>query len=161
MARKPKPIILPVVIGDEGMVFSLDKRANGRLRAQFVAAVKSWPHGAAELELRPFESSRSSRANRFYWGVILKLMAAESGHTAEDLHEVEKMRHLSKVVEIVNPQTGEVEEMRIAGSTARLTISEFSDYMERVMLDGAEMFGIVFPEPTKAEEWRDGKVAAA
>lgn len=152
---KPKPIVMPVVISDEGMVFALDPGANKRLRAQFVAAVKSWPHGPAELELRPFASSRSARANRYYWGVVLKMMAAESGHTADELHEVEKMRHLSSVVEVVNPETGEVEEMRIPGSTAKLTISEFSDYLERVMADGAQMCGIVFPEPSAGEEWRD------
>lgn len=110
--------------------------------------------------MRPFESSRSSRANRYYWGVVLKLIAAESGHTADELHEIEKMRHLSKTVEWTNPTTGEVEEMRIPGSTARLTISQFSDYLEAVMFDGSTMFGIVFPSPSATEEWR-GEDAAA
>ena len=153
--RKPKPIVLPVVIGDAGMVFSLDKKANDRLRAQFVAAVKSWPHGPAELELRPFEETRRGRANRYYHGVVLKMIAEETGHTADDLHEVFKLRHNSKLV--VDPQTGE--EIRIAQSTAKLTVSEFSDYLERVMTDGAETCGIVFPEPRASEEWRDGKAA--
>jgi len=154
--KKPKPIVLPVVISDDGMVFSLDPQANTRLRAQFVAACRKWPNGPAELELRPFEETRRGRANRYYRGVVLRLIAEESGHSADDLHEYFKLRHNSKTV--ADPATGE--ELKLAVSTAKLTIQAFSDYLNAVMLDGAEMLGIVFPEPRESEDWREkGKAA--
>ena len=90
------------------------------------------------------------------WGVVLKLMAYEMGETAEDVHELMKQRHNSKTV--ADPQTGE--DVKIAQSTAKLTISEFSEYLERVMLDGQTYLGLTFPEPRREDDWRETKVAA-
>jgi hypothetical protein len=74
----------------------------------------------------------------------------------DDLHELMKLRHNSKLV--VDPLTGE--ETKIGQSTAKLTIPEFSVYLERVMLDGAEWLGITFPQPRRDEEWRTAEKAA-
>ena len=151
MAKKPKPIVLPVVISDDGMVFSLDPQANARLRAQFVAAVKSWPHGPAELELRPFEETRRARANAYLWAVPYKLIAAESCYSVDEVHELMKVRHNS--TRIVDPSTGE--EIRVGQSTAKLTVQAFGDFIERVLVDTAEWWGIVCPEPTGSQDWRE------
>lgn len=158
MARKPKPIVMPVVISDRGMVFSEDEGANGRLRAQFAAAAKSFPRGPAELELRPFEETRRARANAYLWAVPYKLIAAESGYSADEVHELMKIRHNS--TRIVDPSTGE--EIRVGQSTAKLSVQDFSDFIERVLVDAAEWWGIVCPEPNSSQDFRgkDEKVPA-
>jgi hypothetical protein len=118
------------------------------------AALRSWG-GRVTVTIAPEEERRRNRANRYYHGVVLKMMAEESGHSADDLHELMKLRHNSKIV--VDPLTGE--ETKIGQSTAKLTIPEFSIYLERVMLDGAEWLGIAFPEPRRDEEWRERTAA--
>jgi len=120
------------------------------VRAQMAAAVKRWPNLPVEITIAPFEQTRRARANRYYWGVVLKMMAVEMQQSADDIHEIEKMRHNSKLV--FDPASGE--EVKVAQSTAKLKVQEFSDYLERVMLDGSEYLGIVFPEPTPSEDWR-------
>ena len=139
---KPKPIVVQARI-DRGKLILPN-------RALLAAAVKRWPDMAVDVEIRPFEETRRGRANRYYRGVVLKLIAEETGHAADDLHEYFKLRHNSKLV--ADPATGE--EIKVPQSTAKLSIQAFSDYLNLVMLDGAELCGIVFPEPRKDEDWR-------
>ncbi len=155
--KKPKPLVLSCVKGD-GKLFIGDgsDRDDQRQRRILAAAIKHLPDGPYELEIRPFEETRRSRANRYYFGVVLKMMAEEMGQSATDVHEIEKLRHNSKVV--TDPSNGE--EVKIAQSTSKLTIQEFSDYLTAVMVDGAEFIGIVFPEPRASEEYREGRRAA-
>lgn len=143
MPKRPKPLTVAAYVKAGALVVP-NKNV-------MLAAIKGWPDCPVDLEIRLFEETRRGRANRFYWGVVLKLIAVESGYTADDLHEVFKLRHNSKVV--ADPVTGE--ETRIAKSTATLSIDEFSVYLERVMLDGAEVYGMTFPEPRASEEYRD------
>jgi hypothetical protein len=155
--KKPRPLIISCAKGD-GKLFIGDgsDRDDQRQRRILAAAIKHLPDGPYELEIRPFEETRRSRANRYYFGVVLKMMAEESGATVDDLHEQMKLRHNAKVV--ADLATGE--EVRIAQSTAKLTVSEFSDYLTLVMVDGAEYLGITFPEPRASEEYREGRKAA-
>lgn len=142
MPKRPKPLTVQARI--EAGALKVPSKA------VLLAALKHWPDGPVDLELRPFEETRRGRANRYYWGVVLKLLASESGYTADDLHEIFKLRHNSKLV--ADPVTGE--EIRIGQSTATLPIQSFSDYLERVILDGAEVYGMTFPEPRESEEYR-------
>jgi hypothetical protein len=155
--KKPKPIVLSCAKGD-GKLFIGDgsEKDDARQRRLLAAAIKHLPDGPYEMEIRPFEETRRSRANRYYWGVVLKLMASEMEQSAEDVHEIEKLRHNSKV--ITDPATGE--EVRIAQSTSKLKVAEFSEYIERVMLDGAEYLGLTFPEPRASEDYRETERAA-
>jgi hypothetical protein len=155
--KKPRPLILSCAKGD-GKLFIGDgsDRDDQRQRRILAAAIKHLPDGPYELEIRPFEETRRSRANRYLWGCVYKFMAEEMGQSAADVHEIEKLRHNSKLV--IDPANGE--EIRIAQSTSKLTVQEFSQYIDRVMLDGAEFLGITFPEPRASEEYRDGTVAA-
>ncbi len=72
------------------------------------------------------------------------------GQTPEDVHEIEKLRHNGKWLK--NVMGGEV---FAATTTTKLTIAEFSAYIEAVMLDGAEYLGLTFPEPRESEEYRE------
>ena len=115
------------------------------------AALPKWEGVRITITIAPEVERRRERANKYYWAVVLKLMAEESGHTADDLHELMKLRHHSKV--IAHPVTGE--EVRIGQSTTTLSIADFSVYLEKVMLDGAEWLGLTFPPPRHDDDWRD------
>lgn len=160
MKAKPRVIVVPVVIQDGTLVFALEPRAHRRLRAQFAAAIKGWPNGPAELTLEPFEDTRRARANRYLFGPVYSLiLEAMAGRVTpalkRDLHEAMKRRHNPQTA--TDPVTGE--EFIYGGSTRTLTVEAFSNFLEAVMLDGAEAFGVVFPEPRATEEWRQGEPA--
>lgn len=143
MSRTPKPIVLHCSVGDGKLEVTKHQWQQIKL------ALKGWPNTPAILKIKPYEETRRARANAYYWGVVLKLMAEESGHSPDEIHELMKLRHNSHLIADLNG-----EEQRVPKSTAKLTISEFSDYLEAVMLDGSEHLGIVFPEPHSDEEWR-------
>jgi hypothetical protein len=148
--KAPKPLVVDAHI-KAGVLMIPD-------RQQLRAALKRWPDGPVEVEVRPHLETRRARANRYYWGVVLKMMAEEMEQSAEDVHEVCKLRHNSKHLDGTFALVGTVQ---IAQSTAKLDINAFSLYLERVMLDGNEYLGIVFPPPRKSEEWRDASSAKA
>lgn len=85
--------------------------------------------------------NRSTHQNAYYWGVILPVIAHESGHSIDELHEIFKRMFL---VPQEIEYRGKV--IRIPGSTANLSIMEFSDFCERVRAEAATM-GIAIPDP--------------
>ncbi len=121
------------------------------LHPHLAEAIKDWPNGPIEIEIRAQEQSRRARANNYYRAVILKLIAEEMGQTPDEVHDIMKLRHNAKFV--TDPATGE--EFRVGASTKDLTIKEFSAYLEAVMLDGNEHLGITFPPPRQREAWVD------
>lgn len=158
MAKRPDPVVLPVRIAGGSLCLSDGTaRGEGLARRRLAGVLKHLADGSYEMEIRPFAETRRDRANRFYWGVVLKLMASESGYTADDLHEWLKLRHNAKTV--VDLATGE--EQRIGQSTAKLTVQAFSDYLEACMVTGAESLGIVFPEPRPSEDYREKRKTEA
>ena len=150
MTKKPKPLIVSARI-DAGKLV-IDRHT----KQQQEAAVKGWDDQPVEIEIRPWASSRSDRQNKWLWGVLYREIARETGYTAEDVHELMKQRHNSKLV--ADPGTGE--ELKIGCTTTSLTVEAFSTFIEAVMLDGSEWCGIVWPEPRPSEDWRSQREAA-
>lgn len=151
-----KPIVIVGAVGDKSL-----KVARSVWR-QFLAAVGSWPAGmSVELEARPVAETRSGRANAYLFAVVYREIAIEVyGRATEaikyEIHEAMKLRH--NPTTITDPITKS--HVLIGGSTRKLSIEVFGQYIEAVMLDGNGL-GIVFPEPRKDEDWREPKGAAA
>lgn len=155
MAKRPEPLVA------EGRIES------GVLSWQtawkfFKAALKSWPDGRVRLTVELLEDTRRARANRWLFGVVYQEILIEMNGRKptrgdkEDFHEAMKLRH--NPIQVADPFSGEVR--TVGGPTRRMSVSEFCGFTERVMLDGSEMFGIVWPEPKPSDEWRDDRRAA-
>lgn len=96
--------------------------------------------------------TRSHPQNRYYWGVVVPMAMQglrDAGYDdvqdLMDTHEVLKHIHLRK--RIVSKQTGDV--IDIAGSSAKLTIPEFEEYIERICKWSAEYLNVVIPAPNE------------
>lgn len=148
---KPKPVKRHCRI-ERGTLYWSDGTERNELqqRKLLAAALRGLPDGGYVWALEPVATTRTLKANAWLWGVVYKLIAEETGYTVDQVHEVMKQRHNGE--RLVDPGTGE--EFKIGKSTAKLTIEQFSDYIDAVMLDGAEWCGIVWPEPAKSEDWR-------
>jgi hypothetical protein len=157
MPKKPDPVVRAVRM-DAGQLRLSDgtERGEALARRLLAGALKHLPDGPYELEVRPFEQTRRARANAYLWAVVYKLIAAESGYTPDQVHELMKVRHNHRLM--VDPETGE--EIRVGQTTTKLSVEAFGHYIERVMVDGAEWWGVSFPEPRASEEYRDKRRAA-
>lgn len=93
---------------------------------------------------------RSLQQNAYYWSVVVPMCQKglydagfEDCITNEDAHEMLKQFHLSR--RMVSKQTGDT--IDLAGSSKKLSIPEFNDYIERICRWAVEYLGIVIPSP--------------
>ena len=92
-----------------------------------------------EVIVRKPKKIRSQRQNRYYWGVVLKLIAEATGEDIEDLHNHFSFKWLGT--------TGKSGKLVSRKSTALLTTAEFTEYIEKIIRWGGMFLEITFPEP--------------
>lgn len=103
---------------------------------------------------RPAIKKRSSDQNRYYWGVVLPMLASafkEAGNdinpdSADDLnnlHEFMKRRFLAP--RLLVDRRGEAHEL--PPSSAALNTADFAEYTDKVRQFAAEYFSLNIPDP--------------
>lgn len=102
------------------------------LRGQFV-----------EVVVRRQRSQRSARANRYYFGVVVALLAEHCGYEKQEMHEVLAFRFLR------------IEDCPITGAPRRThtpdtDTAEFSAYVDSCIRLAAEL-GVIIPAPGECE----------
>lgn len=105
----------------KGGILSIGHRQN------FEQRVSTLPDGPVVLTLEDEKEHRSSRALRYYWGVVVKAFCEKyPGYTKEEMHEVLKFK-CARIL-VTDPETGEVHE---AGkSTTSMTHGEFTLFVD-------------------------------
>ena len=111
-------------------------------RQGFDAAMSRFPDGHVVVSVKVVRSSRSSRQNRYWHGVVIPLFAEHCGYEFAEMKDVLSLKLIPK--EITDMDTGEVR--TIPGHTSDLNTKEFNDLIERAQRLGAEM-GIDIPSP--------------
>ena len=96
-----------------------------------------------EVTVRKQRSTRSSQANRYYFGVVVKLLAAHCGYDPDEMHEALAMKFL-RIEDC--PVTGAPRRRR----TPQTNTAEFAEYVDACIRLAAEL-GVVIPEPGAAE----------
>jgi hypothetical protein len=91
------------------------------------------------------EKRRTDSANRFYWGAVLTTIAEQAWVDGRQYGKDVWHEHFARLylphTEIVTPY-GEIVSRR--KSTTELTVSEFSEYLQRVQSDAASSLGVMF-----------------
>ena len=123
-------------------------KENGRLqysdRALFVDLVDALPSGEYTLTISKRKKKRSGPQNAYYWAVVIPMIGKEIGEAdAEAVHALLKHEHNYEIKVFGN------EELRVPKSTADLTTSEFSEYVERVRQWTASFLSCYIPDPNE------------
>jgi len=92
-----------------------------------------------DMTVRVHRQQRSSQANRYYFGVVVPLIADHCGYEKDEMHELLAMRFLR------------IEDDPITGSprrkhTPQTDTKEFGEYVDACMRFGAEL-GVYIPAP--------------
>ncbi len=90
---------------------------------------------------------RSQKANRYYWGVVVHLIADHTGYTPDETHQALKQLFLPKKLAAAGKNGEIVEELVIGGSTAQLNTIEFGEYVSHIKQWALEKLDVVIPEP--------------
>lgn len=89
------------------------------------------------VRIERMTGKRSDNQNRFYWA-YLTIIANETGHTENDLHELFKRIFLP-------PQFKSIlgREVKMPATTTSLNKADFGEYMERICAET----GVPIPDP--------------
>lgn len=135
---------------------------HGRLvldRPLFARGMQSMKRGKVEIVVREAKNRRSSAANRYYWGVVLRLIADYTGDDVNSIHEFMKLRFLQpREIHLL----GEV--FHVSPSSASLDSQQFQEFVENVRRFAAVDLQVETPDPDP--EWfrhraRERKTARA
>jgi len=106
------------------------------------------PYCKKEINIKELRL-RSLPENKYYWGVIVKILSDELGYTTNEVHEILKQRFISKVVFLKTKDA--VKEMRIPQSTTKLKTVEFEEYLSSIRQWASMELGIYIPTPNEIE----------
>lgn len=103
-----------------------------------------------DITIRKQKVKRTNLQNRYYWGVVVPILADHFGHdNPEDIHSDLKLKFNPKPSKITPENT-------IGGSTTKLSTVEFfsaeDSYVERICRWASVEHGVYIPPPEKSEE---------
>lgn len=116
-------------------------------REGMLDALVEWSDGPVTITIEQQKSTRSQQANAYYWAVVVKGLAAYNGNTPDEVHEVLKLKFLSKELAFANGNGEVVAEFVIGGSTRQLDTAAFYDYVERIRAWSLEALELPIPPP--------------
>jgi hypothetical protein len=139
MARPINPV-LPAFIDNEGrVIWRADSEARWKSITEFLR------NQEVEISIGRRRRKRSSRQNRYYWGVIIPMLQEASGYgTPEEMHDALRMYFLRERTDTGLPSLR---------STSDLSTTETEEYYAQCRQLGAEMFdGLYIPLPNEVDE---------
>ena len=100
--------------------------------------------GIVEVVVKNLHSTRSNQQNRYYWGVVVKILCDETGYDQESMHEILKDKFLQIKTQVFN------EVVDTSRSTTSLNTVEMNEYLENIQRWAAEN-GTIIPDPDEVE----------
>lgn len=82
---------------------------------------------------------RSNNQNRYYWGVVVFILAKELGYLAEEIHDALKFKFLLE----------KAEKIEVPRSTTELSTIEFENFLSTVRMWASSELNIYIPEPNE------------
>lgn len=97
--------------------------------------------GFYQLKIKKPQKTRTEKENKYYWGVVVKMIGDELGYTQEEAHEALKHQFLRE-------EQGKLSKVR---STADLSTTEFEQYLEQVRIFALVELNIKIPLPNEVD----------
>ncbi len=121
---------------------------NGKLNFQerdleYIAAQRD---GWYMFTLTKPKSNRTNKMNAYYWGVMLKMIAAETGYDDDQVHILMKIRHGIKEDLDIGMAGGFVPK-----STTKYSVEEMQTYWLKITQWAASFLNLQIPEPNEVE----------
>lgn len=113
---------------------------NKNLLGQYLNSLKEGD--VLDVKIQIHRNDRTNNQNSYYW-VILGVIAEDTGHTANELHEIFKRKFLPPKF-----ATYRGEEIELPSTTTTLNTEEMAKYMEQIIIE-AGLLGINIPPPTQ------------
>ncbi|MGF7219071.1 hypothetical protein GGR92_005251 [Spirosoma lacussanchae] len=125
-------------------------------REKFYQSLSAFADCEISLTVKALEPQRSNSQNRYYHGIVVKMIAeAMSEAYGEDVDVDEAHEHLKSMFNLRTIETANGYTVKMPGSTKRLSTVEFSTYVDKCRMWAAEFFGINIPDPVQISTTKD------
>ena len=91
-----------------------------------------------KIDIQTIRHTHSLNQNKYYWGIIIKMLGDEFGYIAEEMHDALRMRFL---------QT-HTDKLPTIKSTKKLSTKEFEEYLSKIRQWASEQ-GTFLPLPNE------------
>jgi len=115
----------------------------------FKEYLKSLEQRKVEIIVKEYKTQRSSNQNRYYHGVVVKLISDHTGHTSDEVHELLKSMFLKKHLD-VDTKEGQ-QRFTIVRSTVSLNTKEMEEYLAYIRMWASMDLSLSIPEPNEVE----------
>ncbi len=102
-----------------------------------------------KIAIQDIYPTRSLESNNYYWGIVLAYASAETGHSAEEIHEACKRKWNFRYDIEYNDRTGQYEWVMGVKSTTILDEREIWDYIFKCRVDFEIELHIIIPLPSE------------
>ena len=142
--KQPIPIFEGDIVNKKLKLFDHVKKAIALWCSTFKDGTK------IDITIRKHKEKRTNEQNRYYFGVVVPILADFFGHdNIDDMHEDLKLEF--------NPVKSKIDPSKIiGGTTTKLSTVEFfsaeDSYVNRICRWAASEYGIFIPPPKKAEK---------
>jgi len=106
----------------------------------FTEHIKSLDGKFIQLVVRRYRTNRSNNQNKYYWGVVIKILGDELGYMPDEMHNALRWKFLRK--------GGKLETVK---STSSLTTIEFEEYLELIRIWALRDLEINIPLPNEVD----------
>jgi len=107
--------------------------------------LKNLQSGVYKVTLQKIKDSRSLNQNKYYWAVVVSVLASEVGYFKDEMHMVLRRKFLGYTR--TNPITGEQE--MFAKSTTDLNTQEMEEYLDAIRVWAISELDIYIPLPNE------------
>jgi hypothetical protein len=111
-------------------------------RDQLARFYKSREGKFVQITVREQGRPRSTNQNKYYHAIVVGMIADETGHDPEEIHEILKAKFLPRQFTVFNG-----EEVELDKSTTRLSTQEFEEFLDRIRAFAAQELCLLIPLP--------------
>lgn len=97
--------------------------------------------GVVEVIVRRPRKDRSNKENKYYWGVVIKILGDHLGYFPKEMHEI--LKH-----EFLLIDDGRFKYVR---STTSLSTVEMEDYLSKIRMWASSEHSCYVPEPNECD----------
>lgn len=101
--------------------------------------------GQYKVTIQRIRDGRSLNQNKYYWAVVVSILASELGYFKDEMHDILRRKFLGYTR--LNPLSG-AEEM-FAKSTTDLNTQEMEEYMDNIRVWAISEMEIYIPMPNE------------
>lgn len=116
----------------------------------YIAHLKELEGKKVSVVIKKYSPTRTSPENRYYWGVVVEMLADEFGITTkDDMHEI--LKNLFLKVRIILTTGKTIQSVEYVRSTSGLSIAEFEDYLSKIRMWASIEHQFYIPLPNEVE----------